>query len=117
MIHPENSEEYKGLVVNDGVAQPSSVNPYLNRKRFVRKVYTVDEIVDGILSGNVTMLSQAVTLIESVIPEHQEKAQQVIERCLPYAGKSVRIGISGVPGAGKSTSVDEFGIHVFDRFG
>ena len=117
MIHPENNEEYKGLVVNDGVVQPASVNPYLNRKRFVRKVYTVDEIVDGILAGNVTMLSQAVTLIESVIPEHQEKAQQVIERCLPYAGKSVRIGISGVPGAGKSTSIDEFGIHVLDRFG
>ena len=117
MYHPENDNEYKGLQVNDGVAQPSSINPYLNRRRFQRKQYSVDEMVDGILAGNVTMLSQAVTLIESVIPEHQEKAQQVIERCLPYSGKSVRIGISGVPGAGKSTSIDEFGIHVLDRFG
>lgn len=117
MEHPENSQEYKGLVVNDGVEQPSIINPYLNRKKFARKVYTVDEIVEGILKGNVTMLSQAVTLIESVIPEHQEKAQQVIERCLPYSGNSVRIGISGVPGAGKSTSIDEFGMHVLNQYG
>ncbi len=117
MEHPENNEEYKGLTVNSGVAQPSIVNPYLNRKRFARRQYTVDEIVEGILQGNVTMLSQAVTLVESVIPEHQEKAQQVIERCLPHSGNSVRIGISGVPGAGKSTSIDEFGIHVLQRCG
>lgn len=117
MNHPENSEEYKGLAVNSGVDQPSIINPYLNRKRFTRRQYTVDEIVGGILQGNVTMLSQAVTLVESVIPEHQEKAQQVIERCLPYSGNSVRIGISGVPGAGKSTSIDEFGIHVLERCG
>jgi LAO/AO transport system kinase len=45
------------------------------------------------------MLSQAVTLIESVSPEYQTKAQEIIERCLPYSGNSVRIGISGVPGA------------------
>lgn len=117
MDHPENNEEYKGLTVNSGVQQPSIVNPYLNRKRFARRQYTVEEIVEGILKGNVTMLSQAVTLVESVIPEHQKKAQEVIERCLPYSGKSVRIGISGVPGAGKSTSIDEFGLHVLERFG
>lgn len=117
MEHPENSKEYKGLTVNDGVAQPSIVNPYLNRKRYARRQYTVDEMVDGILKGNVTMLSQAVTLVESVIPEHQQKAQEVIEKCLPYSGKSIRIGISGVPGAGKSTSIDEFGLHVLNRCG
>lgn len=117
MEHPENNDEYKGLTVNSGVQQPSIVNPYLNRRRFARKQYTVDEMVEGILKGNMTMLSQAVTLVESVIPEHQQKAQEVIERCLPYSGKSVRIGISGVPGAGKSTSIDEFGLHVLERFG
>ena len=117
MNHPENSEEYKGLTVNNGVVQPGSINPYLNRKRFVRRKYTVDEMVDGILKGNVTMLSQAVTLVESVNPEHQAKAQAVIERCLPHSGKSVRIGISGVPGAGKSTSIDEFGQHVLNTYG
>lgn len=117
MEHPENSEEYKGLVVNDGVDHQEIINPYLNRKRFARKQYSVDEMVEGILKGDVTMLARAVTLVESVIPEHQAKAQQVIEKCLPYSGKSIRIGISGVPGAGKSTSIDEFGLHVLQRSG
>lgn len=117
MEHPENSSEYKGLTVNSGVEQPSTVNPYLKRGRYKRREYTVDEMVEGILKGNVTVLSQAVTLIESVNPDHQQKAQEVIEKCLPYSGKSLRIGISGVPGAGKSTSIDQFGVHVLDRFG
>ena len=117
MEHPENNEEYKGLQVNEGVAQPSIINPYLQRSRFRRQELSVDDMVKGILEGNVTILSQAVTLVESVNPQHQKKAQEVIEKCLPYSGKSVRIGISGVPGAGKSTSIDEFGIHVLDRFG
>jgi LAO/AO transport system kinase len=117
MEHPENNEEYKGLQVNDGVAQPSIINPYLQRSRFRRQELSVDDMVKGILEGNVTILSQAVTLVESVNPQHQKKAQEVIEKCLPYSGKSVRIRISGVPGAGKSTSIDEFGIHVLDRFG
>lgn len=117
MEHPENQAEYKGLTVNSGVSQPSIINPYLNRRRFVRKRYTVDEMVDGILAGNVTMLSQAVTLVESVLPEHQAMAQQVIERCLPHSGNSLRIGISGVPGAGKSTSIDEFGQYVLSHYG
>lgn len=117
MEHPENSTKYAGLQVNAGVEQQSIINPYLKRGRFKRREYTVDEMVDGILAGNITMLSQAVTLIESVSPEHQAKAQEIIERCLPYSGNSVRIGISGVPGAGKSTSIDVFGCHVLDRTG
>ena len=117
MDHPENSKEYKGLTVNAGVEQPSTVNPYLKRGRFRRHEMTAAEMVEGILKGNVTVLSQAVTLIESVNPDHQAKAQEVIEKCLPYSGNSLRIGISGVPGAGKSTSIDQFGMHVLERTG
>ncbi len=117
MDHPENSSEYASLVVNQGVEQPSVVNPYLQRSRFVRRKLTADDYVKGILEGNSSILGQAVTLVESTNPEHQRVAQEVIERCLPYSGKSVRIGISGVPGAGKSTSIDEFGIHVLKEYG
>ena len=117
MEHQENNKEYAGLQVNQGVAQPSNINPYLKRNRFRRREMSAAEMVEGIVKGNVTVLSQAVTLVESVNPDHQAKAQEVIEKCLPYSGNSVRIGISGVPGAGKSTSIDEFGIHVLDRFG
>lgn len=117
MHHPENNSEYEGLTVNAGVAQQPIVNPYLNRARFARRRYTTQQIVDGILRGDVTMLSQAVTLIESTAPAHQQQAQEVIAQCLPHAGHSVRIGISGVPGAGKSTSIDQFGLHVLERYG
>ena len=117
MEHPENNEEYKGLVVNSGVEQPSIVNPYLQRGRFARRRLTADDYVEGILKGNTAILGQAVTLVESTNPEHQAVAQEVIEKCLPYSGNSIRIGISGVPGAGKSTSIDEFGIHVLQRTG
>lgn len=117
MEHPENSSEYAGLVVNDGVEQPSNVNPYLQRNRFARKQLTANDYVEGILKGNSSILGQAVTLVESTNPAHQVIAQEVIEKCLPYSGNSIRVGISGVPGAGKSTSIDEFGLHILKEHG
>ena len=117
MEHPENSAEYAGLVVNKGVEQPSSRNPYLRRGSFVRRQLTASDYVEGILKGDSSVLGQAVTLVESTLPEHHQIAQEVIEKCLPYSGNSIRVGISGVPGAGKSTSIDEFGIHVLEEHG
>lgn len=113
--HPENDEQYAGLTVNSGVAQPPSVNPYFRPRR--RRMPTVAEIVEGIVKGDVTMLSRGVTLIESQAPEHYAMAQEVIEKCLPYSGNSRRVGITGVPGAGKSTSIDVFGLHVLQKGG
>ncbi len=111
MRHPENDPQYTGLTVNKGITQPPSVSPYL-KKKLQRKIYTSAEYVEEILKGNITVLSQAVTLIESNKYEHQQIAQEIIEKCLPYSGRSVRIGITGVPGAGKSTSIDAFGMHL-----
>ena len=111
MEHPENDEQYAGLTVNKGIAQPPIVNPYMKRKPR-RRLLSADEYVDGILKGNITVLGQVVTLVESQNPDHYALAQEVIEKCLPHAGRSVRIGITGVPGAGKSTSIDAFGLHV-----
>ena len=113
MEHPENNEQYKGLKVNDGVEVLGPVNPYLATMRRKRAVQlSVDDYVQGILRGDVTVLSRAVTLLESMLPEHQAMAQEVVERCLPYSGKSLRVGITGVPGAGKSTSIDAFGMYL-----
>ncbi|MBQ4003076.1 MAG: methylmalonyl Co-A mutase-associated GTPase MeaB, partial [Bacteroidaceae bacterium] len=95
----------------------SIINPYLKRGRFNRHRLTAADYVEGILKGNVTILGQAVTLVESTNPEHQQVAQEVIEKCLPHSGNSVRVGISGVPGAGKSTSIDEFGLHLLKKYG
>lgn len=112
MEHPENDEKYTGLTVNSGVAQPPSVNPYLQKRPRRKPLPAASELVDGILKGDVTMLSRAVTLVESLSPDHQAVAQEVIEKCLPFSGNSRRVGITGVPGAGKSTSIDVFGLHV-----
>ena len=95
------------LSVTDGVSEQPIVNPYFVKKR--RRRLTTDEYVAGILDGNITILSQAITLIESNNPDNYAQAQEIIERCLPYAGKSVRIGITGVPGAGKSTWIEAVG--------
>jgi len=110
MEHPENDVAYKGLKVNKGVSAPM-LNPYL-KSIPKRKRYSVAEYVEGILKGDITILSQAVTLIESSKHEHQALAQEIIEKCLPHTGKSIRIGFTGVPGAGKSTSIDTFGMHI-----
>ena len=116
MQHPENDPRYNGLTVNPGVAAPPSVNPYMQRRRR-KPLPTAAEMVEGILKGDVTMLSRAVTLVESLMPEHHAIAQEVIEKCLPHSGRSRRIGITGVPGAGKSTSIDSFGLHVLKSGG
>ncbi|MDD3728167.1 MAG: methylmalonyl Co-A mutase-associated GTPase MeaB [Dysgonamonadaceae bacterium] len=112
--HPENDPKYQGLNVSKGVEKPPTINPYLKEKH-KRKKYSVDEYVERILAGDITVLSQAVTLVESSRADHQQLAQAIIERCLPHAGKSIRVGITGVPGAGKSTSIDSFGVHLIKQ--
>lgn len=116
MEHPENDGKYKGLKVNKGIGEQPTINPYMKDfKRYKRKVYTADEYVAGIRNGDISLLSQAVTLVESSKPDHYALAQEVIEKCVPYSGKSLRIGITGVPGAGKSTSIDTFGVHLVNQ--
>ena len=95
------------LTVTEGVENQPVVNPYFVRKK--KRALTTEEYVEGILQGNITTLSQAITLVESSNPDHYAQAQEIIEACLPHAGKSVRIGITGVPGAGKSTFIEAVG--------
>ena len=100
-------EHDSALAVNKGIEQPPIVNPHFRKVR--RQRMTTDQYMEGIRSGNITVLSQAITLVESLLPEHYAQAQEIIERCLPYSGGSVRIGITGVPGAGKSTFIEAIG--------
>ena len=95
------------LNVTEGVEEQPIISPYF--KRHKKRALSTDEYVEGILAGNITTLSQAITLVESSNPDHYAQAQEIIERCLPHAGRSVRIGITGVPGAGKSTFIEAIG--------
>ena len=112
--HPENNPEFIGLSVNEGVSDVPIINPY-SKKRIKRRRFTPGEYLEGILRGEVSVLGQAVTLVESSLPEDHAIAQEVIEKCLPYAGKSIRIGITGVPGAGKSTFIEALGMHILQH--
>lgn len=70
---------------------------------------------NGILNGDITLLSRAITLLESTLPEHHELSQQILELCLPKSGKSLRVGITGVPGVGKSTFINAFGDYIISQ--
>ncbi|MFB0938427.1 MAG: LAO/AO transport system kinase [Candidatus Azotimanducaceae bacterium] len=70
---------------------------------------SVDKFVSEILNSNISYLSRAITLVESNNSKHQAKANLILEQCLPHSNKSVRIGITGVPGVGKSTFIEVFG--------
>ncbi len=70
------------------------------------------EYIDGVLSQNRRIVAKTITLIESSLPSHHEKAKAVVDALLPYAGKAVRIGITGVPGVGKSTYIESFGLQL-----
>ena len=112
--HIENDPEFKSLKVNSGIRQPEIVNQE-SVKRFLtkrKKLLSVDEYVAGILNGDIPILSRAVTLVESSKSEHQDIAQEIITRCLPYSGNSIRVGITGVPGVGKSTFIETLGKHI-----
>jgi len=109
---PENSGSEFTTYVMQGIATnaSSSIAPNLN---FVKKQkLSVDDYVNGILEKNITVLSKAITLIESNSQIHINTAQQVLQGILPHSGKSIRIGISGPPGAGKSTTIEALGYYL-----
>lgn len=103
------------LSVNKGVEQNHSINPNSREQFPQRKSLSVDEYVAGIKAGDRTILSRAITLIESTRPEHNDTAQQIIEQCLPGTGDATRIGITGVPGVGKSTFIEALGNHIIEQ--
>ena len=117
--HVENNPDYKGLTVNEGIEQPESVSSE-SVKRFLKKrrrLLAPEAYIKGILEGDITLLSKAVTLVESSKKEHQQIAQEIIKQCLPHSGKSIRLGITGVPGVGKSTFIEAMGSYITARGG
>lgn len=100
----------------EGIPQPEIISAVVAEhiQQFRKVQPSSEELIKGILAGNITALSRAITLVESTNSVHLEKANEVINACLPYANKSVRIGITGVPGVGKSTFIEAFGKYLTD---
>lgn len=80
-----------------------------------RPVLSSEALADGVLARERAMLSRAITLTESTLPTHQEQAQQILQRLLPRTGKAIRVGISGVPGVGKSSFIENLGLRLIEQ--
>jgi len=110
----KKSKHKSALNEVDGIHQPPNTDAgsiqkiKLNRNR----IPSTHEFVAHILDGNITYLSRAITLVESTNLKHQQKASEIITACLQHSNNAIRIGITGVPGVGKSTFIEAFGTYL-----
>ncbi len=116
MTSKPNNKSDSSPPENNGGKRRNSINPQgLEHFHEKKKELSKEEYVTGIRSGNRTVLSRAITLIESTRADHRELAQEIIEECMPFTGNSIRIGITGVPGVGKSTFIESLGNYIIDK--
>jgi LAO/AO transport system kinase len=110
-LSKKSDHNKSALKVNKGIAQPSSFNPEATSqlKKAGKELQSPTDFIEGIRTGNRMVLSKAITMIESSLPRHQQIAQEIVDQCLPFSGNSIRIGITGVPGVGKSTFIEALG--------
>jgi LAO/AO transport system kinase len=110
----QKSSNKSALHEKAGILQPESISvtsaSNILRQRKVQP--SAQELIDGILAGDKVALSRAITLVESTNPNHLVKANEIISACLAHANQSIRIGITGVPGVGKSTFIEAFGCYL-----
>lgn len=99
---------HDGMLGQGSTAMPRPMTP--RRKRL-----TVDEYIAGVLASDRNVVAQAITLVESNAPAHFEMGQEVLRQLLPNTGNSVRVGITGVPGVGKSTFIEALGLHLCEQ--
>lgn len=114
-----SGKKKSALSVSEGVSQPGPVNKEAveRLKRAKKGTQTIPQLFDGIRQGDISALSRAITLVESALPTHQSDARELVASCLPFAGRAFRLGITGVPGAGKSTFIEALGKHIIDNGG
>ncbi len=100
-----SNEQYPGFVMTGVDAKQAKPKAPIHKP----KNYTAEELINGIINHDRMLLSKAITIIESNAPKHFALGQEIIKGILPYTGKSIRVGITGVPGAGKSTFIEALG--------
>lgn len=94
--------------VDSSTLRPPTVIPKKRRE------LTLEDYIEGVTSGDRMILGRALSLVESIAPQHRQMARQLVEELLPFTGRSIRLGISGVPGVGKSTFIESFGMHAIE---
>lgn len=107
---PENAGEGFATRVLKGVSPKNQGKIRSVHKK--RHILEISDYVNGVLRNERTILARTITLIESNSSQHNETAKNVLRELLPFSGKSIRIGITGVPGAGKSTLIESFGLYL-----
>ena len=113
----EKSSKADSNQLNSPSAQPSHSNKKTFQKKNPQSNLTNEILLQGILAGNRGLLARAITLIESNTEHHFQQAQSLLQQLLPRTGKTLRIGVTGVPGAGKSTFIETFGTYLCDELG
>jgi LAO/AO transport system kinase len=117
----EHGEEFASNVIkgveggHDGLPDIHGKNPGAPKSNQRRSLLTIEDFVHGILKRERTILGRASTLVESNSPDHLRQAQEVLKHLLPYTGNSIRIGITGVPGSGKSTLIEALGLYLIAK--
>ncbi len=108
-VMPGVEAGHDGIDTYDGTGQKKSP------PKFKRRKLTTEQFAEGVLNGDRGILGRTITMIESNLPEHTAQAQDILRRLLPYTGKSMRIGITGVPGVGKSTFIESLGCYLSEK--
>ncbi|GAB4415146.1 MAG: methylmalonyl Co-A mutase-associated GTPase MeaB [Anaerolineae bacterium] len=121
---PQAGQEFASRVIkgvegrHDGLRSETRLDepaPQPDQLVIRRRQLSLDDYVQGVLAGDRTILGRAITLIESNAPAHMELAQEVLKQLLPHTGRSIRVGITGVPGVGKSTFIEALGMHLCEQ--
>lgn len=107
-------ESKSALSEKEGIPQPESFSQSALEKIVTNRKHqpSAEDLITGILKGDKVALSRAITVVESTNPAHTSKVNDIIHACLPHANNSIRIGITGVPGVGKSTFIEAFGTYL-----
>jgi len=116
-VAKSDTSKASALNEKEGIKAPDTLSSAsakaIKSKR--QKQPSVPYLVKGITEGNITALSRAITLVESTNPKHSEKANKIVTSCSPHANKSIRVGITGVPGVGKSTFIEALGKYLTEN--